>query len=192
MLSCSDCLARHSEYLDGAMDAATAEIWRHHIATCSRCARYDRVLRRGLQTLAKQAPLVPGSDFMLQLQQRLVAEDRRAVMRPFSSLAAASLAVAAMLALAASLPILMLATDEERADVAAIESAPTSAMATEIAWHSEDAVEARMPAHFHLARRSAWQPRAAGHVIEARYTPVVLELPTAPLNTSRVYLTGAE
>jgi hypothetical protein len=187
VLSCSEWLARHSEYLDGELDAVTADAWRVHLAECSRCGRYDRVLRRGITTLGRQPQLEPAQDFMLLLQQRLVAEDRRRALRPMSSLATASLAVAAMLAFAAWLPVMMLAGEEQQA-VEALEASP---VVTEIAWHRESAVEARA-GYVHLARRDAWLPSAEGHVMEARYTPVVLESPTAPLRTHRAYLNGAE
>jgi hypothetical protein len=189
VLSCRECLARHSEYLDGEMDAVTAAMWRAHLAECPRCARYDRVLQRGIRTLTAQPQLLPQSDFMLQLQQRMLAEDRRAVMRPFSSMATASLAVAVMLAFAAWLPVMILAGEEKQA-VAVAEAA--SAVATEIAWHGESAVESRASGHVHFARREVWLPSTATHVIETRYTPVVLESPIAPLSSSRAYPSAAD
>jgi anti-sigma factor RsiW len=184
VLSCSDCLARHSEYLDGLMDAATAAEWRSHLAGCASCARYDRVIRRGVKVLAAQAEVEPSTDFMTHLQQRLLQEDRRAAMRPMTSLASASVAIAAMLAFAAWIPVLMLATESDRA-VATAEAQSVSAAASEIAWHVEGAVERRAPEHIHLARRVAWAPSTADNVIEPKYTPVVLESPIAPLTYSR-------
>jgi hypothetical protein len=175
--------------VDGEMNADTAATWGAHLAECAHCARYDRILRRGIKTLSIQPQLLPTSEFMSQLHQRLLAEDRR-VVRPLSSLTTATVAVAAMLAFAAWLPVMILAGEEKQAvEVAAREAA--SAVATEIAWHAESAVEARSSGHVHLARREAWLPSAEGHVIEARYTPVVLESPIAPLSSSRTYR-GAE
>jgi anti-sigma factor RsiW len=177
VLSCSDCLARYSEYKDGVMDAETAEQFRAHISTCPRCARYDHILRRGVGLLNERPRAELGDDFLLQLNHRLTIEDQRAQMRPVTSMAATSLAVAAMLAFAAWIPVLMLSQENGTASISA---QPVSAVATEIAWHGESAVDHRAPTHVHLARRLAWAPTSSGHVIEANYTPVVLESPISP------------
>lgn len=188
MLSCSDCLARHSEYLDGVMDSITAEAWRIHLAECADCARYDRVVRRGLKVLAAQRQIEPTADFMAQLQQRLTIEDRRAAMRPMTSLAGASVAVAAMLAFAAWIPVLILANDTAPRAVQVAQAAPVTETASEIAWHAERAVERRGSGHVHLtSRRLAWAPTTTVSMITPDYSPVVLESPTAPPNYSRPY-----
>ena len=187
MLSCSECLARHSEYLDGVMDAATAEIWRAHIAGCTSCARYDRVLRRGLKTLITQPLVEPDPDFVTELNQRLAFEDRRMAMRPITSMAGASVAVAAMLAFAAWLPFLLLTNSPDQQVIAA----PATAVATEIAWHGEDAVDHRTPSHVHQARRLVW-PGRSSHVIETKYTPVVVESPIAPLSYVQTVSLGSD
>ena len=177
MLSCSDCLARHSEYLDGVLSAEVANQMTAHLAACADCARYDRVLRRGVQLLQSQPVLDLPADFFGRLQYRLAAEERRA-MRPVSSLPAASLGVAAMLAFLALMPVL-LQRSPSNATVSAI--VPASAVATEIAWHGESAVQVPSRSHVHLAsRRLAWAPSSESHVIEPTYTPVILESPTAP------------
>ena len=188
MLSCSDCLARHSEYLDGVMDTVTADAWRIHLAECAECARYDRVVRRGLKVLAAQAHIEPTPDFMAQLQHRLSIEDRRTAMRPMTSLAGASVAVAAMLAFAAWIPVLVLVNDSRPETAQVSQSSPVSETASEIAWHAERAVERQEPGHIHLAsRRLAWAPSSAGQMITPDYSPIVLESPTAPPNYSRPY-----
>ena len=185
MLSCSDCLARYSDYIDGVLDAESAEQWRLHLVTCPDCARYDRVLHRGLKLLGQQPTMELGADFYAQLGQRLEGEDRRAYTRPMTSLAAGSIAVAAMLAFAAWIPVLLL-SDGNAPNAIAQESA--SAVAAEIAWHRESAVDETTSPHVHLARRLAWSPTSSGHVIEAKYTPVVLESPMAPPSYVRTYL----
>ena len=188
MLSCSDCLARHSEYLDGVMDTSAAAMWRSHIASCPDCARYDRILRRGLTLVSAQPQLEPSSDFLVQLQHRLAVEDRQMAMRPIKSLAVASMAVAAMLAFVAWLPVMLLSDGVQSAAVAA-QSA--TQVATEIAWHGEVAVESQPRAHIHFARRLAWSPSTSEHPIAPKYTPVVYESPTAPLSYARTVY-GAE
>ena len=188
MLSCSDYLARHSEYLDGVMETVTAEAWRIHLAECAECARYDRVVRRGLKVLAAQAYIEPTADFKAQLQQRLSIEDRRTAMRPMTSLAGASVAVAAMLAFAAWIPVFILANDSESRSVEVAQATPVTETASEIAWHVERAVEHRTSEYVHLAsRRVAWAPTSTGDMIAPDYSPVVLESPIAPPNYSRPY-----
>jgi predicted anti-sigma-YlaC factor YlaD len=188
VLSCSDCLARHSEYLDGVMDTITADVWRTHLAECADCARYDRVVRRGLMVLAAQPHIEPTPDFMTQLQQRLSIEDRRTAMRPMTSLAGASVAVAAMLAFAAWIPVLILVNDSQPVPAQVSQAAPVSETASEIAWHAERAVERREPGHIHMAsRRVAWAPTSTGQMITPDYSPVLLESPIAPPNYSRPY-----
>jgi hypothetical protein len=170
-------LARHSEYLDGVLSAEWAEQMTAHLASCADCARYDRVLRRGVKLLQAQPVLDVPAEFLGELQYRIAAEERRAL-RPVSSLPAASLGVAAMLAFLAMMPVFMMRSSN---NATAAPIVPASAVATEIAWHGENAVQAPTRSHVHLAtRRLAWAPSAASHVIEPKYTPVILESPTAP------------
>ena len=170
------------------MDARSAALWQAHITGCPDCARYDRVLRRGLTLLSAQPRIEPGPDFIVQLQHRLAIEDRQAAVRPIRSLAAASIAVAAMLAFVAWLPVML--SDGLQNQVADFQ--PVSEVATEIAWHGESGVESQPRAHIHFARRLAWSPSSSGHVIEAKYTPVVYESPTAPPSYTRSVYYGAE
>jgi anti-sigma factor RsiW len=176
-------LARHSEYLDGRLDAIAAEEVRDHLASCPRCARYDRVLRRGVKILAAQPPIEPTPDFAFQLQRRLEFEQRHAALQPMRSMATASVAVAAMLALAAWIPVLMMAT-EEREALSAVQTAEASPVSAEIAWHGAPAVDEEAHAHIHLVTRGGWQPSAEHHPIAPRYTPVVVGSPTEPINYS--------
>jgi hypothetical protein len=159
------------------MDPQDADRWRAHIAGCASCGRYDRVLRRGLRTLAAQPHVDLDADFTSELHRRLASEDRRFGTRPITSMAAASVAVAAMLAFAAWLPVLLLTNGPEP-----VIAAPATPAASEIAWHGEGAVEYRAPSHVHQARRVVVWPTHHAHVIEPKYTPVVLESPIAPLN----------
>lgn len=187
VLSCSDCLARHTEYLDGMMDAASAAQWRAHLAECPACARYDRVLRRGIAHLAARPELQLTPDFEIELQQRLIHEERRQAMRPMTSLAAATLAVAAMLAFAAWLPVLLLSRSAEQP--VAVVPASASTVASEIAWHAENGVQQPASLHLHQARRATLLSVRAP-AIEPKYTPVVLESPIAPINYVRTASLG--
>jgi anti-sigma factor RsiW len=172
------------EYLDGVLDAATQAEWRMHLAECPACARYDRVLRRGLALLAAQPQSQLTPDFTTELHQRLALEERRMAMRPMTSLATASLMVAAMLAFAAWVPVLLMSRGSDAQVEVAVASASTAS--SEIAWHAQDAVDHQLPVHIHQARRALGLIQHATPVIvEPRYTPVILDAPTAPLNYVR-------
>ena len=169
------------------MDPATADLWRAHIAACPKCARYDRVLRRGLKSLTAQPQLEPDAQFTFELHRRLAFEDRRFGTRPITSMATAYVAVAAVLAFAAWLPVLLLSNSSDPQ----VTAAPASSVAAEIAWHGEGAVEVRTPSHIHQARRVIW-PARNDHVIEPKYSPVILESPIAPLSYARTVSLGSE
>ncbi len=70
-MTCGEFLAQHSEYLDEELGAEAAAEMRLHLAGCTRCARYDRVLRRGLELVREVEPLLPTSDGYLALHQHL-------------------------------------------------------------------------------------------------------------------------
>ncbi len=101
-MTCEEYLARHSEYLDEELGAAEAADMRRHGAGCARCARYDRVLRRGLALVRELEPVLPSSDSYLALHEHLArttpAPPATGVPRvPF----AATIAVAGVVALLA-------------------------------------------------------------------------------------------
>jgi hypothetical protein len=77
-MTCGEYLARHSDYLDDQLDAAGAAEMRRHAATCARCARYDRVLRRGLELLRREEPILPSCDRYVSLQRYLARVGSRA------------------------------------------------------------------------------------------------------------------
>lgn len=173
------------------MDDVMAAQWRAHLSSCPDCARYDRVLRRGVSYLnAQPAPQVT-PDFAGELQERLAVEERRLLMRPVTSLATASVLVAAMLAVAAWIPVLLLSRASDPTSVVA-STASASTVASEIAWHAENAVERQLPAHVHPPRRVVWLTRTAPPVIEPKYSPVILESPIAPLRYAQTVSYGAE
>jgi hypothetical protein len=108
-MRCEDFLSRHGEYLDGGLTLTDASQMRAHIVRCSTCARYDRIVRKGL-TLVNELPEVqPSLDFEQRLQHRILSlEDEMTFtqQRPAVGVAAA-LAVAAMIALLAWSPLLV-------------------------------------------------------------------------------------
>lgn len=48
---CRKFLDRYSEYRDGRLDAEDRSFFVGHMASCSSCRRYDRVIRRGVRVL---------------------------------------------------------------------------------------------------------------------------------------------
>lgn len=97
-MNCRDFLARHSEYVDGVIEASAAERMSAHAHACSSCARYDRVVRRG-GALVRELPGIGVShDFEARVRHRLFhARDEMARRRAGSAsiyVAAASLVLA--------------------------------------------------------------------------------------------------
>ena len=188
MLSCNEVLARHSEFLDGEMPAVDAELWRTHLANCAQCARYDRVLRKGLRVLQDDRQVQPDPEFMLHLRYRLAYEDQR-MTTPVTAGAATAVTVAAVLALAAWLPIMFFSrASESQAPLAAGELGRT---ASEIAWHGGSAIH-EPDSHSEIAgpNVSLNHTHTAVSVIESGYTPLIIEAPTSPPSYTRVTLTS--
>jgi hypothetical protein len=180
LLSCKEVLARHSEFLDGEMAALDADLWRTHLANCAACARYDRILRKGLGVVRSNAA-EPDAEFMVHLRYRLAYEEQRMAVGPVTAGAATSVTVAAVLALAAWLPIMIMSRMEE------VENA-TMTMATQlppatsaIAWHGSNALttlQPETPSAAPTITRQSTPPVAP--IIDRGYTPLVLDAPTAP------------
>jgi len=191
-LSCNEVLARHSEYLDGVLSGTEAERFRMHLAGCAGCARYDRVLREGVKLFAGQTAIQPDLDFRQTLHSRIADEEYRLAMRPVSPNATAFVSIAAVLALAAWIPSVLISREDESTALTAIaEAAASDFAATEIAWHGGNAIDDG-------ARHIQWAPpdvslkqtNADVSLIDRRYSPLILEAPTAPPTYSRVSLTA--
>lgn len=180
MLSCSEVLARHSEYIDGEMHAPDSERWRAHLAACSLCARYDRVLRKGVRLLHDEDDLQADPEFIQHLRYRIADEHHR-MSQPISMNASMAVTVAAVLALAVSLPMMMSKSEATTAVASEID-----VRAVEIAWHGGDALHhtrehSALPAPRPVLRASSM---AVAH-IDAGYSPLIVESPTAPPSYTR-------
>ena len=108
-MHCEDFLSRHGEYVDGMLSLVEASQLRGHMAECSNCARYDRIVRKGLTLVTELPEIQPSLDFEQRLQHRIFhLEDEMTFtqQRPAVGVAAA-LAVAAMIALLAWSPLLI-------------------------------------------------------------------------------------
>jgi anti-sigma factor RsiW len=104
-MDCREFGKKHVAFVDDTLSAVDTAAMRRHIHVCSRCARQDTRIRRGL-LLARNLPIVqPSADFMERLDARLREigpVDRYAVTVPsyrifsattFSAIAASIMAV---------------------------------------------------------------------------------------------------
>lgn len=109
MIDCNTFLARYSEYLDHDMSVAERDEMEGHADECPHCAHYDRVVRRGTDVLRGLPELEVSEDFGDRLRWRLYAadeEERRERRLASPAQAAGTLAIAAMLAAAAWVPLM--------------------------------------------------------------------------------------
>ncbi len=129
-MTCQEFLARHSDFIDGELDAREYARVEAHRASCPKCARYDRVVRSGVRMLRGLPEVEPSSDFFPRLQHRIYNLDERlrSGHRGTSAGAVASLAVAASLALLAWSPLLR--SGLEVRDVDAVEQAASASPGT--------------------------------------------------------------
>ena len=109
MMDCDTFLEGHSDFRDGLLTLPDRVAFEAHLRECDHCARYDRVVDKGVQVLRNQPQLEVSDDFMDRLQHRLYhVEDEMAAARrrrsPVSRGAVAALAVAASVAAVALLP----------------------------------------------------------------------------------------
>lgn len=113
-MQCTDFIEGYTDFRDGLLDEARTEAHVRHIESCSACARYDRVLRGGLELLHSLPEAESSDDFMSRLQHRLYNVDQglpdSVTNRFVGSAALAAVAGVGLLALfwlpfAASVPI---------------------------------------------------------------------------------------
>lgn len=109
-MNCGEFLAGYTDYRDGTVSWEREEDFLTHMEDCGSCARYDRVVRRGADVLRGLPELEVSDDFAERLQHRLyhVDEERSyAGRRAAAGTAMTTLGVAAMIALAAWVPMML-------------------------------------------------------------------------------------
>jgi len=157
-MTCQEFLARYSDYLDEMLDPVEAARMHHHLVGCASCARYDRVVRRGLE-LVRELPVVePSPDFEPRLQHRLFhVRDERVDERASGASAVVALAIAGMLAAIAWSPLLReepltidLPAIQARAPGGTVRAPAPAAFSLQAAWpdqrrarEAEDAADAQ-------------------------------------------------
>jgi anti-sigma factor RsiW len=109
MMDCDTFLDGHSDFRDGLLMLPDRVAFEAHLRECDHCARYDRVLHKGVQVLRNRPELEVSDDFMDRLQHRLYhVDDEMANARrrrgPVSRGAVAALVAAASVAAVALIP----------------------------------------------------------------------------------------
>lgn len=109
MMDCDIFLDGHSDFRDGLLALPDRAAFEAHLRECDHCARYDRVVEKGVQVLRGRPELEVSDDFMDRLQHRLYhVDDEMAAARrrrgPVSRGAVAALAAAASIAAVALIP----------------------------------------------------------------------------------------
>ena len=172
------------------MAALDAELWRSHLENCAACARYDRILRKGLGVLHNEG-VEPNADFMVHLRYRLAYEEQRMAVGPVTAGAATSVTVAAVLALAAWLPIMIMSRMEEAQTVSTTMAAELPEATSAIAWHGSNALAKLQPETPAAAPIITAKPAPpAAPIIDRGYTPLILDPPTAPPSFSQFTFTS--
>jgi hypothetical protein len=106
-MNCQEFLTLHSEYIDERLPDRDADRCRVHAVACAACGRYDYILRRGQELLRRMPDPEVSPEFRSVLEYRLSHAREEAVGgRGTGAGAVLSLAIAAVLALAAWGPML--------------------------------------------------------------------------------------
>jgi anti-sigma factor RsiW len=64
MMDCDTFLDGHSDFRDGLLTLPDRVAFEAHLRECDHCARYDRVVDRGVQVLRDRPELEVSDDFM--------------------------------------------------------------------------------------------------------------------------------
>lgn len=97
-MTCSDFLARYSDFLDGESSPEGESALRSHLEACASCRRYDHVVRRGIALLRDLPAERLRDDFKDRLQHSLYTIDeaeRRRRHRPQGATGGGAMAVVA-------------------------------------------------------------------------------------------------
>lgn len=184
-MTCQEYLARHSEYLDAEMGPDDVARMRAHAAACPSCARYDRVLRRGLALVRELEPVQPRHDVQTALYEHLLRAGEPRFAR--GGTLAASLVAAGLVAVFFWRAVPSGPDAPPRGgDVPAVAAYPTPDAGThwnlpaagdDIVGPGFPAAAAGMLASPFGAPLGAAQLRPAGVDLPGTYTPLVLDPP---------------
>lgn len=102
-MECDDLLEGYSEFVDGQLDPSVRAAFEAHIDVCESCARYHRVVQRGLFVYRNLPQLQPSPDFFPRLRHclyHLEDEARLSERTPLGSAALVAVGTVGFLALA--------------------------------------------------------------------------------------------
>lgn len=74
-MDCQEFLEGYSSYLDGVASLSEQARFEEHLDRCEACARYDRVVQRGLKVFRNLPRVHTSSDFLPRLRHRLYHVD---------------------------------------------------------------------------------------------------------------------
>ncbi len=125
-LTCDDCIQLAGEYIDQVLSTADSARLRAHVEQCAACARYLRVLSRGLSEVQALSPVepTPGFEFRLHARMRAVDEEVSQHRRAAQSGTALALALAGMVALVAWSPLFSHPANSRTSTVTALAAEP--------------------------------------------------------------------
>ena len=105
-VNCARFVELYSDFRDQNLDVESLVALDDHVRSCISCARYDRVVRGGVELLSASPQIEPSADFFPRLQHRIFhLEDSRAALgRRASGASIATLGIAAALTVAAWVP----------------------------------------------------------------------------------------
>ena len=105
-VNCARFVELYSDFRDQNLDVESLVALDDHVRSCSSCARYDRVVRGGVDLLASSPQIEPSEDFYPRLQHRIfhIEDSRAALGRRASGASMATLGIAAALTIAAWVP----------------------------------------------------------------------------------------
>lgn len=106
MINCSEFLARYSEFRDHFLEVELHDAFVRHVELCDSCARYDRVVSGGIDTLLRLPELTPSEDFTDRLDLRIAGESYLEGRSVSGAPVALVFAVAVAIGAAAWLPVL--------------------------------------------------------------------------------------
>jgi hypothetical protein len=177
-MTCQQCLAQTSEYLDCELPVTERERVEVHLARCPSCARYVRVLRRGLELVHALPEVQPSCDFQDRLRHRLFhVQDEMARPSRFSpSGTALTLAVAGLIAFAAWGPL-----SDDRVSYVETTSAATLEAGEALGLGGSDAWFLGAPTF-----RSGEGPPSMALAFPGPYSPLIVQPPVPVGSGSRV------
>lgn len=95
-MDCDEFLEGYSSYLDERIAPEERQEFVDHMDGCSSCARYDRVMRRGLELVRDLPEAEPAPDFLPRLRHRIYHLKDGIPLNPTGGGSAALVAVAAV------------------------------------------------------------------------------------------------